>query len=407
MNINIKENKYNFDLKDLVEIGGRLNNPKRNFLFISKILGKHLLVNPDICKITGYLLANLMYEDNNFDIDLFINAIKDFNQIDKNVLDRELEKSIKTNEKLMIIGFAETATALGMSTACAIENSYYANTTRELIKDVKSFFNFEEEHSHATSHKCYLKDLRKLETADRVVLIDDEITTGNTMLNLIKEFNKIYPNKKYTILTILDFRNEEYLNKYEEFKREYDLDIDVKSFITATIENTSNEILTNDSENLASKSDIYKNMDLFKKETHCLLNDEKFDYIKSSGRFGISFNEIREIENTSKEIAKFINVFEAKKRICVLGHGEDIYIPSRIASYLDGQVMFKTTTRSPIFVKDEENYPIKERTKFNLDDVTYYLYNKTELEKEFDEVFVISEFDIKHKLTKNSSNIKL
>lgn len=68
---------------------------------------------------------------------------------------------------------------------------------------------------------------------------------------------------------------------------------------------------------------------------------------------------------------------------------------------------FKTTTRSHIFVKDEENYPIKERTKFNLDDVIYYLYNKTELEKDFDEVLVISEFNIKHKLTKNSSNIKL
>lgn len=50
-------------------------------------------------------------------------------------------------------------------------------------------------------------------------------------------------------------------------------------------------------------------MDLFKKETHYLVNDEKFNYIKSSGRFGISFNEIREIENTSKKIARVINVF--------------------------------------------------------------------------------------------------
>lgn len=402
MNIKINKNIYGFKLDELVEVGGRLNNPKRNFLFVSKILGKHLLINPKVCKTTGFLLANLVYEDNNFDIEKLVNSIKH-----KVNASEEFDKSVDPKEKVLVIGFAETATALGMSTAYAIKDSYYINTTREIIKDEKSFFNFEEEHSHATSHKCYLRDLSKIENADRVILIDDEITTGNTMLNLIKEFNKLYPNKKYTVLSLLDFRNDEYLDIYEEFKREYNLEIDVKSFIAANIEEDNSELLTGDAEELMNviADSIY--LDTFEREKHLSDKDKEVSYIKLSGRFGVSFDEIRDIETYAKEVAYKIDAKYGVKgsKVCVLGHGEDMYIPSVIASYLGDFVSFKTTTRSPIFTKQEENYPIKERGKFYVGEVPYYIYNKTELEKDFDFVFVISEFNIKYKLTKNSFNI--
>ena len=39
MKFEIKNNKHNFKINDLIEIGKRTNNPKRNFLFISKLLG--------------------------------------------------------------------------------------------------------------------------------------------------------------------------------------------------------------------------------------------------------------------------------------------------------------------------------------------------------------------------------
>lgn len=402
MNIKVNKNIYNFELNELVEVAGRRNNPKRNFLFVSKILGKHLLVNPKVCKTTGFLLANLVYEDNDLNIDKLVNSIKH-----KVNASEEFNKSVDPKEKVLIIGFAETATALGMSTAYAIKDSYYINTTREIIKDEKSFFNFEEEHSHATSHKCYLRDLSKIENADRVILIDDEITTGKTMLNLIKEFNKLYPNKKYTVLSLLDFRNDEYLEKYEEFKKEYNLEIDVKSFIAANIEEEDSKLLTGDDEELMNVIKSSINLNSFEREKHLSENDKEVDYVKLSGRFGVSFDEIRSIETYAKDVAdKIENRYGVKgSKICVLGHGEDMYIPSVIASYLGDFVSFKTTTRSPIFTKQEENYPIKERSKFYVEDIPYYLYNKAELERDFDFVFVISEFNIKYKLTENSINI--
>lgn len=402
---NIIENKYNFKISDLVSIGGRLNNPKRNFLFISKILGKHLTVTPNVCKATGYLLADSIYDNSNFDTNKLKDIILQKVYSDKS---NELDKFIEVSENVLVIGFAETATALGMSVASSIKDSYYVTTTRENLNGVNSFFNFEEEHSHATSHKCYLKDLSKLENADRIILVDDEITTGNTMLNLIYELNKVYPNKKYTVVSILDFRNEIHYKKYEEFKGKYGLSIEVKSLLSANIENTSNDILTGDKEDFAEKRENLTYINEFPKVNHTLSNGKEKEYVSLTGRFGVSFKEIREIEDYAKKVAEKINEnVNNDETVCVVGHGEDIYIPSRIASYINGYVMFKTTSRSPIFVKKDSGYPIKDRTKFELNGVNYYFYNKKFIENSFDKVMVISEFDIGHKLTKNSYNIKI
>ena len=47
----------------------------------------------------------------------------------------------------------------------------------------------------------------------------------------------------------------------------------------------------------------------------------------------------------------------SNEKILVLGHGENIYIPCRIASYIKGDVNFKSTTRSPIYCDDVDGYP--------------------------------------------------
>lgn len=53
VDINIRENKYNLNLNDLIVMGKRINNKKRNFLFISKVLGKHIEAKPNVCKEIG------------------------------------------------------------------------------------------------------------------------------------------------------------------------------------------------------------------------------------------------------------------------------------------------------------------------------------------------------------------
>ena len=98
-------------------------------------------------------------------------------------------------EKVLTIGFAETATAVGAVVASAVGNSVYAHTTREPLPAVSSrsgeplrlAAEFFEEHSHAKNQALYLREsFSDLSVYDRIVFVEDEITTGKTILNFLR-----------------------------------------------------------------------------------------------------------------------------------------------------------------------------------------------------------------------------
>lgn len=402
--LDIKNNKFGLELNDILGVAKRDNNPKRNFLFVTNLLGKCLIANADVCRGTGYLMADLVMQSNSFNEEVLVNAIKTNKSDD--LLKKELDKFIDTKENVFVMGFAETATGLGMSVASAIKNSYYVTTSREEIKDVKSIFDFEEEHSHATTHKCYLKDLEKLRNADRVILVDDEITTGKTCLNLIMELKKITKATKFSVLTIFDWRNEEYYTLYEDFINKTGLDITTYSIIAGNLSDiTTDTYNENDTFIDFDKLDL-KEVDKFAHSNYATINGT-LQYIDNSGLFGVSYDEIRDIEVKCKEIACEILEREEGKKIAILGHGENIYIPSRVASYLSNDVNFQTTTRSPLITESTENYPIKDRVKFIKDDVTYYLYNTKEMEENFDKTIMLTDKDLDFKLLSNIEIYKI
>ena len=395
MKINIRENVYDLNLDDLVSIGYRDNNSKRNFLFISKVLGKHIEVKPDICKVIGFLLASTILGVTK-ETSMLINYIKDNNK-EINV-NEAMNLAYRTNEKLVVLGFAETATGLGMAVASAIENSYYITTTREDVKGIKSFLKFEEEHSHATTHKCFPEDIYKLREADRIILVDDEITTGKSMLNIIKELKKTTGVKKYEILTILDWRNLENRNLYKDFIRKNKVEIEVRALISGDIEIEDNNVYCNENESLLSQKMNVNSLNILSR---------KGQYLKFTGRFGAYFDDIKESEEECIRAAnKIQEIIGDNKKILVLGHGENIYIPSRIASYLKGDVYFKSTTRSPIYCSNEKGYLIKEKNVFYHNGVKYYFYNKSRIEEVYDKVILITEDDLDIKLTNNLIIVK-
>ena len=395
MKINIRENVYDLNLDDLVSIGYRDNNSKRNFLFISKVLGKHIEVKPDICKVTGFLLASTILGVTK-ETRMLINYIKDNNkEINVNEV---MNLAYRTNEKLVVLGFAETATGLGMAVASAIENSYYITTTREDIKGIKSFLKFEEEHSHATTHKCFPEDIYKLREADRIILVDDEITTGKSMLNIIKELKKTTGVRKYEILTILDWRNLENRNLYKDFIRKNKVEIEVRALISGDIEIEDNNVYCNENESLLSEKMNANSLNILSR---------KGQYLKFTGRFGVYFDDIKKLEEECIRAAnKIQEIIGYNKKILVLGHGENIYIPSRIASYLKGDVYFKSTTRSPIYCSNEKGYLINEKSVFYHNGVKYYFYNKSTIEEIYDKVILITEDDLDIKLTNNLIIVK-
>ena len=98
---------------DLVRIAKRENNNKRNYLVVNRLQGKHIPVKPVIA------------------LGMF----------------RELAATIKGSykgETLLLVGFAETATAIGAAVAIEL-GTKYIQTTREVIPGVEYIF-FSEEH---------------------------------------------------------------------------------------------------------------------------------------------------------------------------------------------------------------------------------------------------------------------
>ncbi|MFQ9925355.1 MAG: phosphoribosyltransferase domain-containing protein [Anaerobutyricum soehngenii] len=158
------------------------------------------------------------------------------------------------DKKTLVIGFAETATGLGMSLATSIRNCTYVTTTREHILDKNTVFTFEEEHSHATTNKLYFSDFDKF---NQVFLVDDEITTGKSMLNIITAIKNVSNINDFSIFSLLDWRNKENKKQYEELQEKLNISIHNYSLIAGTICEETKETLPKDKFSSLLKDDTF------------------------------------------------------------------------------------------------------------------------------------------------------
>ncbi|ETK25183.1 Protein of uncharacterised function (DUF3706) [Pseudomonas fluorescens] len=134
-------------------------NPKRAFLFVSKVLGRHIPVRPSIMNASFHSLAAQIPED--------------------------------LPGPVLVIGMAETAVGLGAGVHRAFSatrpDTVYMVSTRHPTGN-ELFARFEEEHSHASAHLIHLPvapDVREMMlNARSLVLVDDEASTGKTFINL-------------------------------------------------------------------------------------------------------------------------------------------------------------------------------------------------------------------------------
>ncbi|WP_176461643.1 phosphoribosyltransferase [Anaeromicrobium sediminis] len=407
VNIKIDENPYGLDLKKVMNMAAR-KNKKRSFLFVSKLLGKHIALNPKLGILTSSILANSymdkIYKKHNNIIEKICTSINYHENIDETY--EEYEKNpISLNDPTIFIGFAETATALGHGVFSSFKGEHtYIHTTRELIHKKESLISFEEEHSHATSHRFYSIDKNLLNNEKKIVLIDDEITTGKTALNIIKDINSKYARKEYTILTILDWRNHEDRLLYEEFEKKLNIKINVVSLISGSMNVEQNgEINDTAHEYENNKDSEIEIINLFE-ESHFTpvyypsLNGKLINhtpYIRQCGRFGISTKDEFSVSDTFKEIGKLLEKKRIGKNTLCLGTEEFMYIPMKISAYMGEGIKYHSTTRSPIYVNGEKSYAIKSKyphKSLNNNSVENYIYN---LHKDaYDDMFLFLERNI-------------
>lgn len=162
--------------QDLLGFAERIN-PKRAFLFVSKVLGRHIPVSPHIMRHAFTDLAELVPGD--------------------------------LPEPVLVIGMAETAVGLGAGVHQVLQQRYpeaiYVTTTRHPVHGAPLLARFLEEHSHAQDQLLYGSPDAELQqqilNSKSIVLVDDEASTGKTFVNLIHALQQAGLNQISHVVT--------------------------------------------------------------------------------------------------------------------------------------------------------------------------------------------------------------
>ncbi|NKY40525.1 phosphoribosyltransferase [Cellulomonas septica] len=109
----------------------------------------------------------------------------------------------------VVLGYAETATALGHAVADALGGAPYLHSTRRPVAGVPSVGAFEEDHSHATTHLLLPADPALLASDAPLVLVDDELSTGTTALHTIEAVHRLAARDRYVVATLVDLRTDD------------------------------------------------------------------------------------------------------------------------------------------------------------------------------------------------------
>lgn len=146
---------------DTLRIAKRYNNPKRSYLLVNPLQAKHIPVSP---------AAALE----------MMGALGD-------------QVAAKYPEARLVIGFAETATAIGAAVAARLgPDCLYVHTTREALDG--DWILFREEHSHAAEHRLCADHLADwIDRSPAIVFVDDEFSTGRTLINMVQQLRERYP----------------------------------------------------------------------------------------------------------------------------------------------------------------------------------------------------------------------
>lgn len=404
----IDANVYQIPINALFMMAAR-KNTKRGFLFVSKVLGKHIPVHPLIPLIGGAALAgryaSAVHNETAFEENCDFAQALTASPVREETWQYISRNPLPLPEKTLFIGFAETATALGHGMfSCFAENAQYIHTTRENIQGVENVLHFAEEHSHATEHYCYAIDPVLFANKDMVVLVDDEITTGKSALNFIKAIQGRYPRKKYGIVSILDWRSAADRQRLADTERELGIKIYCISLLSGRISVTGEPA----ADGYQPKEQCSANQVQSVVETLIIDNDlgalVKFPslntqdkqniapYLYSTGRFGIDSREQTDLESKLQQAGVLLGQNRQGNKTLCLGTGEFMYIPFKIAGYMGEGVSVQSTTRSPIYPAEHADYGVQQAISFASPDdesITNYLYNIPV--GYYDEVFIFLE----------------
>jgi hypothetical protein len=325
-----------YQLEDLLGFAQRIN-PKRAFLFVSKVLGRHIPVAPGTMRHAFTDLANLVPDD--------------------------------LPEPILVIGMAETAVGLSAGVHQALQTRYpnalLLNSTRHAQHNDDNtetlLTTFSEDHSHASQHLIYQSadtvTQAQLLASKTLIMVDDEASTGNTCVNVVTALRNagLDQLQQVHLTTLVDWS----LNQNQA-------QADVDDNISARLPNIDfhrHHLLSGawtwtDAPN--PEPITMPSVDTTEAGSYALGdtgNWGRFPTLDSTDGFAFYLTKFQAAFNLFNQQAQSEKAsFEKEQlpqRILVLGSNEFVWLPFLLAEWLETQtqnatVKFSALTRSPI-----------------------------------------------------------
>ncbi|MBP3037427.1 phosphoribosyltransferase [Arthrobacter sp. zg-ZUI100] len=409
-------------VEDLVGVALR-RNPRRAHLLVSRVLAKHVPTDPALVLASGELLGVLTAEALGCvvdpvvvasaagDVRIALGSVPDDGGLPAAGAPLRHAAARQARTRLaalavaqdaavagaVTIGYAETATGLGRIVADTL-GSYYIHSTRHAPAGAVAYGAFEEAHSHATSHRLLPTDPSLLDSSAPIVLVDDELSTGATIINTISELHQLAAHPSYTVATLIDLRSDADRNRFAELARTLGCTITVVALGTGRID-LGEDILPRaqalidgltetgpDTETQATpepgvvtvvhpavlpvRSDRFGNLT----GNTGGVDDGGIDggVVPAGSASPAELDAITAAVRAALPASVTLN--PADTPVLVLGTEEFIHLPLTVAQSLadtaPGAVRFSTTTRSPIMPIDDPGYAIRSVVDFASHDVT-------------------------------------
>ncbi|GAA0357997.1 phosphoribosyltransferase [Streptomyces blastmyceticus] len=349
-------------LRELLGLALR-RNPKRAHLLVSHVLGKHVPVAPSAVHGSGAGLGRRV---------------------------RELLGDADA-ARAVVLGYAETATGLGHAVADGLGLAPYLHSTRRPVPGVTPVGGFEEEHSHATSHLLLPEDPALLSGDGPLILVDDEFSTGRTVLNTITALHARFPRERYVIVALVDMRGPADRARLTGFAAELGARVDVLALASGTVRLPAG-VLERGQALVAEHESAGAAPAPLGRAGHATPQRVELGWpagVPDGGRHGFTPAHRSRLEAALPGMAA--RLAEAlprdARRVLVLGNEELMYAPLRLACALEEalggsadhahgrigtasgtatgvDVRFSTTTRSPVLAVDDPGYAIRTRIGF-------------------------------------------
>ncbi|MER8233552.1 phosphoribosyltransferase [Streptomyces sp. NPDC094049] len=316
-------------------------NPKRAHLLVSSVLGKHVPQRPSVVHGAGLALG------------------------------RRVLALLGAEEaaRAVVLGYAETATALGHAVADGIGHAPYLHSTRRPVAGVATAGGFEESHSHATSHLLLPEDPGLLTGDGPLVLVDDEFSTGNTVLNTVRALHERHPRERYVVVALVDMRSAADLGRLDAFAEEIGARVDLVAGAAGTVrlpegvlEKGQALVAAHETAPATAPPPPGPRPAPLRVDLHWPRG------LPDGGRHGFTPAHRARLEAALPGLAaRLAPALHGARRVLVLGFEELMYAPLRLATALEDaghDVRYSTTTRSPVLAVDDPGYAIRTRLVF-------------------------------------------